>query len=80
MPGGPLATAAFESGMSALEELRLLKAQVQDVARVCMVSILPFLLVRLLRGKLMDWCYRLSRLETSRKKSLSQSRESLWFS
>ena len=34
-PGGPLATAAFESGMSAVEELRLLKAQVQDVARVC---------------------------------------------
>ncbi|KAI6035900.1 hypothetical protein PISMIDRAFT_686167 [Pisolithus microcarpus 441] len=30
-----LATAAFESGMSAVEELRLLKAQVQDVARVC---------------------------------------------
>ena len=34
-PGGPLATAAFESGMSAVEELHLLKAQVQDVARVC---------------------------------------------
>jgi len=30
---GPLAAAAFESGMSAVEELRLLKAQVQDVAR-----------------------------------------------
>jgi len=30
-----LAAAAFESGMSAVEELRLLKAQVQDVARVC---------------------------------------------
>ena len=38
-PGGPLATAAFESGMSAVEELRLLIAQVQDVARVCMVCI-----------------------------------------
>jgi osomolarity two-component system sensor histidine kinase NIK1 len=35
VPPGPLATAAFESGMSAVEELRLLKAQVQDVARVC---------------------------------------------
>jgi osomolarity two-component system sensor histidine kinase NIK1 len=35
IPPGPLATAAFESGMSAVEELRLLKAQVQDVARVC---------------------------------------------
>ena len=35
VPPGPLATAAFESGMSAIEELRLLKAQVQDVARVC---------------------------------------------
>ncbi|KXN83025.1 hypothetical protein AN958_01913 [Leucoagaricus sp. SymC.cos] len=32
---GPLAHAAFESGMSAVEELTLLKAQVQDVARVC---------------------------------------------
>jgi osomolarity two-component system, sensor histidine kinase NIK1 len=35
VPPGPLAAAAFESGMSAIEELRLLKAQVQDVARVC---------------------------------------------
>ena len=35
VPPGPLAAAAFESGMSAMEELRLLKAQVQDVARVC---------------------------------------------
>ncbi|TFK95926.1 hypothetical protein BDV98DRAFT_598145 [Pterulicium gracile] len=35
VPPGPLATAAYESGMSAMEELRLLKAQVQDVARVC---------------------------------------------
>jgi osomolarity two-component system, sensor histidine kinase NIK1 len=35
IPPGPLAAAAFESGMSAVEELRLLKAQVQDVARVC---------------------------------------------
>ena len=35
VPMGPLATAAFESGMSAVEELKLLKAQVQDVARVC---------------------------------------------
>ncbi|KAL0575323.1 Histidine kinase osmosensor [Marasmius crinis-equi] len=33
--GGALATAAMESGLSAVEELRLLKAQVQDVARVC---------------------------------------------
>ncbi|KAF9448757.1 hypothetical protein P691DRAFT_668846 [Macrolepiota fuliginosa MF-IS2] len=32
---GPLAHAAFESGLSAVEELKLLKAQVQDVARVC---------------------------------------------
>ncbi len=35
VPPGPLTTAAFESGMSAVEELHLLKAQVQDVARVC---------------------------------------------
>ncbi|PSS38101.1 hypothetical protein PHLCEN_2v81 [Hermanssonia centrifuga] len=35
IPPGPLAAAAFESGISAVEELRLLKAQVQDVARVC---------------------------------------------
>ncbi|TDL24345.1 hypothetical protein BD410DRAFT_814134 [Rickenella mellea] len=35
VPPGPLAAAAFESGMSAVEELRLLKTQVQDVARVC---------------------------------------------
>lgn len=35
VPPGPLMAAAFESGMSAVEELRLLKAQVQDVARVC---------------------------------------------
>lgn len=32
---GPLATAAVESGLSAVEELKLLKAQVEDVARVC---------------------------------------------
>ena len=32
---GALAAAAFESGISAVEELGLLKAQVQDVARVC---------------------------------------------
>lgn len=38
LPPGPLVTAAFESGMSAVEELQLLKAQVQDVARVCKVS------------------------------------------
>lgn len=35
VPPGPLSAAAFESGLSAVEELRLLKAQVQDVARVC---------------------------------------------
>jgi len=35
IPPGPLVNAAFESGMSAVEELRLLKTQVQDVARVC---------------------------------------------
>ncbi|KAF9254420.1 hypothetical protein L218DRAFT_886343 [Marasmius fiardii PR-910] len=33
--GGALETAAIESGLSAVEELKLLKAQVQDVARVC---------------------------------------------
>lgn len=35
VPPGPLSAAAYESGMSAVEELRLLKAQVQDIARVC---------------------------------------------
>ena len=35
IPMGPLAAAAFESGMNAVEELKLLKAQVQDVAHVC---------------------------------------------
>ncbi|KAG8876636.1 hypothetical protein FRB98_007096 [Tulasnella sp. 332] len=35
IPPGLLVTAAFESGMSAVEELQLLKASVQDVARVC---------------------------------------------
>ncbi|KAG1828463.1 hypothetical protein DFJ58DRAFT_877186 [Suillus subalutaceus] len=35
VPPGSLTAAAFESGMSAVEELRLLKAQVQDDARVC---------------------------------------------
>ncbi|TFK48077.1 hypothetical protein OE88DRAFT_1665159 [Heliocybe sulcata] len=35
VPPGPLAAAAFESEMSASEELKLLKALVQDVARVC---------------------------------------------
>ena len=35
IPMGPLAAAAFESGMSAVEELKLLKAQVSDIARVC---------------------------------------------
>ena len=34
-PPGPLAVAAFESGMNAVEELQLQKAQGQDVARVC---------------------------------------------
>jgi hypothetical protein len=34
-PGEPPAAAAFESGMGAIEELRLLKAQVGDIARVC---------------------------------------------
>ncbi|OCH85135.1 hypothetical protein OBBRIDRAFT_713985, partial [Obba rivulosa] len=32
---GPLTAAAFESGLSAVEELKLLKTQAQDVARVC---------------------------------------------
>ena len=36
VPPGPLfAAGAFESDMSAVEELRLLKAQVSDIARVC---------------------------------------------
>jgi len=35
VPMDPLAAAASESGMSAVEELRLLKAQIPDVARVC---------------------------------------------
>jgi len=35
VPPGLLSAAAFESGMSTVEELRLLKAQVSDVARVC---------------------------------------------
>ena len=35
VPPSPLAAAAFESRMNAVEELRLQKAQVQDVARVC---------------------------------------------
>ena len=35
IPIGPLAAAAFESHMSAVEELKLLKAQVSDIARVC---------------------------------------------
>lgn len=35
VPPGPLAAAAYESGMSAVEELKLLKQQVQDVSRVC---------------------------------------------
>ncbi|KAF9527854.1 hypothetical protein CPB83DRAFT_855305 [Crepidotus variabilis] len=35
IPPGPLATAPFENGMSPIEELRLLKAQISDVARVC---------------------------------------------
>ncbi|KAG2139179.1 uncharacterized protein EDB93DRAFT_1163732 [Suillus bovinus] len=40
VPPGPLPAAAFESGMTVEEELRLLKAQVQDVARgVVMVQL-----------------------------------------
>ena len=35
VPPGPLMAAAYESGMSAVEELKLLKTQVQDVSRVC---------------------------------------------
>jgi osomolarity two-component system sensor histidine kinase NIK1 len=47
VPPGPLSAAAFESGMSAVEELKLLKAQVQDVARVCKAST-PFIVFDLL--------------------------------
>ncbi|KAI0031298.1 hypothetical protein K488DRAFT_52367 [Vararia minispora EC-137] len=35
VPPGPLATAAYESGMSAVDELRLLKDQIKAVASVC---------------------------------------------
>jgi osomolarity two-component system sensor histidine kinase NIK1 len=35
IPPGPLSAAAFDSGTSAVEELRLLKAQLPDVAHVC---------------------------------------------
>lgn len=35
VPPGPLSSAAFESRMTAIDELRLLKAQVSDIARVC---------------------------------------------
>ena len=35
IPMGPLAAAAFESGMNTVQELKLLMAQVQDVAHVC---------------------------------------------
>jgi osomolarity two-component system sensor histidine kinase NIK1 len=34
-PDGPHTVVAFESGMNAVEELRLLKAQISDVVRVC---------------------------------------------
>lgn len=34
-PPGPPVAAAFENGLSAVKELRLLKAHVQDAARVC---------------------------------------------
>ncbi|EJT98286.1 hypothetical protein DACRYDRAFT_118989 [Dacryopinax primogenitus] len=36
IPPGPLSVAAFERGMDAVDELKLLKAQVQEIARVCM--------------------------------------------
>lgn len=35
MPVGLLASTAFESGMSPVEDFKLPKAQVQDVAQVC---------------------------------------------
>ena len=35
IPMGPLAAAAFESGINTVQELKLPMAQVQDVARVC---------------------------------------------
>ncbi|KAF9498231.1 hypothetical protein BDN71DRAFT_411857 [Pleurotus eryngii] len=35
MPMNPLAATAFESGASVLEEMRMLKSQVGDIARVC---------------------------------------------
>lgn len=35
VPPGPLLTAAMESGITAVDELKLLKTQVQDVSRVC---------------------------------------------
>ena len=35
VPPGPLVDVACESGMDAVEELRLLKAQISDAARVC---------------------------------------------
>lgn len=37
VPPGPPVVAAFHSGMSAVEELQSLKAQVRDIARVCNV-------------------------------------------
>jgi osomolarity two-component system sensor histidine kinase NIK1 len=74
VPPGPLSAAAFESGMSAVEELRLLKAQVQDVARVCKVRRRHFC------GGLFLTLRRPWRSETYPKRSRYPSRASSWSS
>ncbi|KAL4265422.1 hypothetical protein AB1N83_002757 [Pleurotus pulmonarius] len=35
LPPGPLTTTGFESGVGSLEEMRMLKSQIGDIARVC---------------------------------------------
>ena len=78
VPPGPLSAAAFESGMSAVEELRLLKAQVQDVARVCKVcftrSYICFSLICIcIMGRPSHWA-------TSHRKLPSPFKVSSWYS
>lgn len=58
VPPGPLTAAGFESGVSAAEELHLLNAQVQDIARVCNAAARGDLLQKItvpLQGVIMVW-------------------------
>jgi osomolarity two-component system sensor histidine kinase NIK1 len=67
-----------ESGLSAQEELRLLKAQVQDIARVCKVRCSISMHDEQIADSL--YYYRPLHLETFRSTSLCQFKATSWWS